>query len=152
MDLDVYFNITIKFDFRFDVILVQDKYKLIVPMKDNSIFLYYVSDGNLYNLLKSTHISIGHGGRDWMIKELSKNYKNISRSDICTFLQICEPCQKKPRSIKKAIFVKPIICTEFNSRCQVDLIEFKFIDGKFKYIMIYQDILTKFVVLRPLEH
>ncbi|XP_029344265.1 SCAN domain-containing protein 3 isoform X1 [Acyrthosiphon pisum] len=137
---------------RFDVILVQDKYKLIVPTKDKSVVLYYVSDGNMYNLLKSTHVSIGHGGRDRMIKELSKNYKNISRSDICTFLQMCEPCQKKQRSIKKAIFVKPIICTEFNSRCQVDLIEFQFIDGKFKYIMIYQDNLTKFVVLRPLEN
>lgn len=66
-------------------------------MKDKSVVLYYVSDGNLYNLLKSTHVSIGHGGRDRMIKELSKKYKNISRSDICTFLQIWEPCQKKKK-------------------------------------------------------
>ncbi|XP_026808717.1 SCAN domain-containing protein 3 isoform X1 [Rhopalosiphum maidis] len=138
---------------RFDVILVQDKHKLIVPMKDKSVVLYYVSDGKLYDLLKSTHVSIGHGGRDRMIKELSKKYKNISRSDICTFLQMCEACQEKQKSIKKATVVKPIICSEFNSRCQVDLIEFQmFSNEKFKYIMIYQDYLTKFVVLRPLEH
>lgn len=152
MDFDVYFNITIKFDFRFDVIFVHDNYKLIVPTKDKSVVLYYVSDGNLYNLLKSTHVLIGHGGRDRMIKELSKNFKNISRSDICTFLQTCEPCQEKQKSIKKAIVEKPIICSEFISRCQVDLIEFKCFDGKFKNIMIYQDYHTKFVVLRPLEH
>jgi len=121
-------------------------------MKDKSVVLYYVSDGNLYNLLKSTHVTIGHGGRDRMIKELSKKYKNISRSDISTFLKICEPCQKKKSSINEAIVVKPIICTEINSRCQVDLIEFQLIDGKFKYIMIYQENLTKFVVLRPIEH
>jgi len=61
---------------------------------------------------------------------------------------MCEPCQKKQSGIKEAIVLKPIICTELNSRCQVDLIEFQFIDEKFKYIMIYQDNLTKFVVLR----
>lgn len=145
--------IIIKFDFRFDVILVQDKHKLIVPMKDKNVVLYYVSDGKLYNLLKSTHISIGHGGRDRMIKELSKKYKNISRSDICTFLQMCETCQEKQKNIKKATVIKPIICSEFNSRCQVDLIEFQlFSNEKFKYIMIYQDYLTKFIVLRPLKH
>lgn len=145
--------ILIKFDFRFDVILVQDKHKLIVPMKDKNVVLYYVSDGKLYNLLKSTHISIGHGGRDRMIKELSKKYKNISRSDICTFLQMCETCQEKQKNIKKATVIKPIICSEFNSRCQVDLIEFQLISNeKFKYIMIYQDNLTKFIVLRPLKH
>ncbi|XP_050054538.1 SCAN domain-containing protein 3 isoform X1 [Aphis gossypii] len=138
---------------RFDVILVQDKHKLIVPMKDKNVVLYYVSDGKLYNLLKSTHISIGHGGRDRMIKELNKKYKNISRSDICTFLQMCETCQEKQKSIKKATVIKPIICSEFNSRCQVDLIEFQlFSNEKFKYIMIYQDYLTKFIVLRPLKH
>jgi len=65
---------------------------------------------------------------------------------------MCEPWQKTQRSIKKTTVATPIISSEFNSRCQVDFIEFKFIDGKFKYIMIYQDNLTKFVVLRPLEH
>jgi len=88
-----------------------------------------------------------------MIKELSKKYKNISRSDICTFLQMCEPCQKRQKNIKKPLVVKPFVCSELNSRCQVDLIEFQsFPDEKFKYIMIYQDNLTKFVVLRPLQH
>jgi len=145
--------IIIKFDFRFDVILVRDKHKLIVPMKNKNVVLYYVSDGKLYNLLKLTHISIGHGGRDQMIKELSKKYKNISRSNICTFYKCVKHARKNKKTIKKATMIKPIICSEFNSRCQVDLIEFQlFSNEKFKYIMIYQDYLTKFIVLRPLKH
>jgi hypothetical protein len=48
--------------------------------------------------------------------------------------------------------VKPIISSEFNSRCQVDLIDFQSnADQFFKFIMVYQDYLTKFVVIRPLQ-
>ncbi|XP_023212590.1 KRAB-A domain-containing protein 2-like, partial [Centruroides sculpturatus] len=39
-----------------------------------------------------------------------------------------------------------------NSRCQVDLIDFQTQpDGKFKFIMVYQDHLAKFILLRALE-
>ncbi|XP_045448769.1 KRAB-A domain-containing protein 2-like [Melitaea cinxia] len=39
-----------------------------------------------------------------------------------------------------------------NSRCQVDLIDFQTQpDGNFKFIMVYQDYLTKFVLLRALQ-
>ncbi|XP_045451043.1 KRAB-A domain-containing protein 2-like [Melitaea cinxia] len=39
-----------------------------------------------------------------------------------------------------------------NSRCQVDLIDFQTQpDGNFKFIMVYQDHLTKFVLLRALQ-
>lgn len=44
-------------------------------MKDKSVVQYNISDRKLYNLLKSTHVSIEHGGRDQMIKKLSKNTK-----------------------------------------------------------------------------
>ncbi|XP_060848294.1 KRAB-A domain-containing protein 2-like isoform X2 [Rhopalosiphum padi] len=87
-----------------------------------------------------------------MIKELGNKYKNITRSDIETFLHFCEPCQQKQKGSKKGVVVKPIISPDFNSRCQVDLIDFQsHPDGKFKFIMVYQDHLTKFVVLKPLE-
>ncbi|XP_050058504.1 SCAN domain-containing protein 3-like [Aphis gossypii] len=87
-----------------------------------------------------------------MIKELGNKYKNITRNDIETFLHFCEPCQQKQKGSKKGVVVKPIISSDFNSRCQVDLIDFQsHPDGKFKFIMVYQDHLTKFVVLKPLE-
>lgn len=132
--------------------MVQECEKLIFPITNENKVLYYVSDNELYEILNSTHSSIGHGGRDRMVKELSTKYKNITRTDIELFLQLCEPCQKKQKGIKKGIVVKPLIFTEFNSRCQVDLIDFQsHKDGKYKFIMVYQDHLTKFIVLKPLE-
>ena len=41
--------------------------------------------------------------------------------------------------------------SEFNSRCQVDLIDFQFqSDRENKFIMVYQDHLTKFVIFKCL--
>ena len=87
-----------------------------------------------------------------MLKEICSKYANITRNDILLYLQLCVSCQKKQKDIKKGIVVKPIICTEFNSRCQVDLIDFQSQSDKdFEFIMVYQDHLTKFVILRALK-
>lgn len=49
--------------------------------------------------------------------------------------------------------VKPITSKDFNSRGQVDLIDMQSMpDGEFKWILVYQDHLTKFCVLRPLPN
>ncbi|VVC46293.1 Ribonuclease H-like domain,Integrase, catalytic core [Cinara cedri] len=117
---------------RYDVLVVQGNMKLIFSVKDDNVVLYYVPTSELFDILQTTHIS-GHGGHDRMIKELRNKYKNIPRS-------------------KKGVVVKPIISSDFNSRCQVDLIDFQsHPDGKFKFIMVYQDHLTKFFVFKPLE-
>ncbi|KAL4152711.1 hypothetical protein QTP88_000544 [Uroleucon formosanum] len=137
---------------RYDVLVVQGKTKLIFPVKDDNVVLYCVLTSELFDILQATHISIGHGGRDQMINELGNKYKNITRNDIETFLHFCEPCQQKQKGSKKRVVVTPIISSDFKSRCQVDLIDFQsHPDGKFKFIMVYQDHLTKFVVLKPLK-
>ncbi|GFY06886.1 KRAB-A domain-containing protein 2 [Trichonephila clavipes] len=66
-------------------------------------------------------------------------------------IHLCEPCQKKQKSIKKGIVVKPMIFSEFNSRCQVNLIDIQSQpDREYKFIMVYQNHLTKFVILKSL--
>ncbi|GFU78453.1 KRAB-A domain-containing protein 2 [Trichonephila clavipes] len=53
---------------------------------------------------------------------------------------------------KKGIVVKPMISSKLNSRCQIDLIDLQsYRDDEYKFIMVYQDHLTKFVQLRPLK-
>ncbi|CAG4979166.1 unnamed protein product [Parnassius apollo] len=138
---------------RYDVLTIDQKSKLIFPVKDTTItIIYYACDSELFGILHEAHIQIGHGGRDRMMKEVGSHYKNITRKDIETYLELCEPCQQKQKNIKKGIVVKPIISSEFNSRCQVDLIDFRSQpDGDNKFIMVYQDHLTKFVVLKPLK-
>jgi len=73
------------------MLVVQGKTKLIFPVKDDNVVLYYVLTSELFDILQATHVSIGHGGRDRMIKELGNKYKNITRSCIETFLHFCEP-------------------------------------------------------------
>lgn len=138
---------------RYDVLVVQNKNNLIFPVKSEvNRVLYYVKDSDLFDILHSVHVSIGHGGRDRMLKELSSRYKNVTRKDAEIFLQLCEPCQQKQKSQKKGIVTKPLIFSEFNSRCQVDLIDFQsHPDGNKKFILVYQDHLTKFIVLKALE-
>lgn len=137
----------------YDILVVQQIKKLIFPVTADDKILFYVNDNELYEILKTTHESIGHGGRDRMISELSRKYKNITRCDVEVFLHLCEPCQQKQKGVKKGVVVKPIISPEFNSRCQVDLIDFQsHPDGKYKFIVVYQDHLTKFIILKALEY
>jgi len=52
----------------------------------------------------------------------------------------------KKKHIAKGVVAKPILSKEFNSRGQVDLMDFQSnSDGNYKFLMVYQDHLTKFV-------
>ena len=106
----------------------------------------------LFNVIHEAHIAVGHGGRTRMIKELNRKYKNVTVESIVTYLGLCEPCQKKQKTLKKGIVVKPILHNEMNSRWQVDLIDMHSNpDRDMKFILVYQDHLTKPVLLPSLH-
>jgi hypothetical protein len=65
---------------------------------------------------------------------------------------MCIDCQRKRvRPMTKGVVVRPILSKEFSARGQVDLIDMQSLPhGSFKWIMVYQDHLTKFVVIRAL--
>lgn len=112
---------------------------------------YYVSDEDLFEVLHAAHIKIGHGGRDRMLYELNTGYKNITSQQIVIFVQCCEVCEKKKSGMKKGVVVKPLVFSQFNSRAQLDLIDLQSQpDRDFHFVFVYQDHLTKFVVLRAL--
>jgi hypothetical protein len=98
------------------------------------------------------HINTGHGGRDKMMKELNKKYANITRDVINLYKEMCEECQLKKRKVaSKGLVIKPLLSKDFNSRGQVDLVDMQSMrDGNYRFIMHYQDHLTKFSVLRAL--
>ncbi|XP_068247605.1 KRAB-A domain-containing protein 2-like [Palaemon carinicauda] len=114
--------------------------------------VYYVSIEDTFDIVKRAHVATGHGGRDRMTKELQVKYDNIQRDTTELFKSLCLECQKKrKRPMTKDVVVKPILSTEFSSRGQVDLIDMQSMSCRtFKWIMVYQDHLTKFCVLRPL--
>ena len=138
---------------RFDVVEIGGVKKLTARNEGNTNNIkYYLTADELYDIIDAAHIAVGHGGRDRMLAETSKKFANITKEMICLFLSMCMVCQQKKTKKKKGLVSKPILHTEMNSRCQVDLIDFQTQpDGKFKFILVYQDHLTKFVLLRPLE-
>lgn len=83
--------------------VVQGKIKLIFPVKYNNVVMYYVCNNEVFDVLQITHLSIGYGGRGWMIKELGNKYKNTTHNDIKIFLDFCESCQRKQKCLKKRI-------------------------------------------------
>lgn len=138
---------------RYAVVIIENKSKLIYPVKEGtSNFQYYVKDSELFYLLHDSHLAIGHGGRDRMLKELTSKYKNVTRHDVKLYIHLCEQCQRKQKVVKKGAVVKSTVFSDFISHCQVDLIDFQSQpDREYKFIMVYQGHLTKFVVLCPLE-
>ncbi|GFX28338.1 KRAB-A domain-containing protein 2 [Trichonephila clavipes] len=138
---------------RFDVLRIKDEEKLIVPLKRGKTNLqYYITNDELFSVLYETHIRTGHGGRARMLKELQIKYKNIASEAVMLYLNLCKQCQMKHSAHKKGIFVEPIISSELNFRCQVDLIDLQSNrEGEYKFKMVYQDNFTKFVQLRTLK-
>lgn len=141
---------------RFDVCCIGDVEKLIIPVsrsvENTDNLKYYVKNEEMFDVLHEIHVSIGHGGRNRMIVESKKKYANITQDVILLYLRLCKPCQMKQKSTRKGLVVKPILSNELNSRCQVDLIDMQTNpDGPYRFILVYQDHLTKFIQLHALQ-
>ena len=136
---------------RYDVVQTGNTVKLIYPVAEGSSSIkYYVQKEDIFDVIHDAHLAIGHGGRNRMIKETQTKYKNITAESIMLYLSLCVPCLKKSKVPKKGLVIKPMIFSEMNSRAQVDLIDMQSQpDGDLKWILVYQDHLTKFVQLRP---
>lgn len=70
---------TVKKDYRnirtYDVICINDKERLIKTIsQDNDGVGYYVINEELFDILRSTHTTIGHGGCDRMMVEIKLKY------------------------------------------------------------------------------
>ena len=138
---------------RYDIIVVGGSEKLVAPINgEDASVQYYVQVDEIYDILNDTHLSIGHGGRTRMLKEIQKIYRNITVEQIMLFLNLCETCQKKANLKRKGLVIRPMISDEMNSRAQIDLIDMQSqADNDFKFIFVYQDHLTKYVQLCPLK-
>ena len=99
----------------------------------------------MHPLIKRAYIGVGHGGIHQTNKELKRQYANISRETIRIFGSNCEQCiLKQKRSEMSKLVLKPILSADFNSRGQVDLVDFQSVpDNEYKWIMHYQDNFTK---------
>ncbi|XP_041357602.1 KRAB-A domain-containing protein 2-like [Gigantopelta aegis] len=138
---------------KYELLQCGDVQKLIRKKLNQEHPLYFATIDKTFDIIKCAHIASGHGGQDKMIKEINKNYANITQDAIILFKSMCIECQRKRKqTATKGIVVKPILSKDFSSRAQVDLIDMQSkCQGQHKWIMVYQDHLTKFCILRPLK-
>lgn len=82
---------------KYDVITINGKDRLIKPVAETteSKVLYYVTNGELFDIIHNAHLAIGHGGRNRMVSEINKLYCNITKETIMIYLRLCTQCQKK---------------------------------------------------------
>ena len=138
---------------KYEVLLCGDVEKLIKKRKSpEDRPIYHATIEDTYDIINKAHIETGHGSRDRMLKRLGQKYANITSDAVELFKSYCRVDQeKKKRPKTTGVVVRPILSSEFNSRSQVDLVDMQLSpQGQFKWIMIYQCHLTKFVILRPL--
>ena len=119
--------------------------------------LKVVPRDSLFDLFERVHIEGGkHLGReDSLFSVLKQRYCGFSKEVIQVYLNSCSECQlQKCKKQLKSTVTKPIRTSDFASRGQVDLIDLQNtheVNRPYNFLMVYQDHLTRFVVLRPLQ-
>lgn len=86
---------------RFDIVDVQGKQRLVAARTDNDDkdFRFFVSIEEMYDIIDYTHKKMNHGGRDRLWPILSKQYANIPREVIQTYLKMCDYCCKRRKRV-----------------------------------------------------
>ena len=86
---------------RFDIVDVQGKQRLVAARTDNDEkdVRFFVSIEEMYDIIDYTHKKMNHGGRDRLWPILSKQYANIPREVIQTYLKMCDYCCKRRKRI-----------------------------------------------------
>jgi hypothetical protein len=93
-----------------------------------------------------------HRGRNRMMAVLKIKYCNATTEAVMAYLDLCSNCQVKQSNPKRGLVTKPILHSAFNSRAQINLIDKQSRNyNNYRYIMNYQNHLTKFVILKPLK-
>ena len=92
------------------------------------------------------------GGPEWR-NTLVEHGSHVPRPVIQLFLDLCQICQAtRGRKSTQKIVHKPIIPDVVGQRGQADLVDLQMVpDNGYKFILNYQDCLSKYVILRPLK-
>ena len=108
----------------------------------------------VFDIIHRCHEQVSHGKVILTWKKTKQYYSNISQEMVKEYIDLCSICgtqeASKPAKMK---LLKPILSKTFNDREQVDLVDMQSIpDGEYKWILHFQDHLTKFTYLRALKN
>jgi len=106
---------------------------------------------DLYEIIQSHHLLKHHAASRNTWNSIRECYSNISRDIINKYVSLCS-CRVNQRMPSPPESVTPLLSKTFNDRGQMDLIDIQsnIYDGM-AWILHYQDHLTKFSYLRPLQ-
>ena len=110
--------------------------------------------GELFDCILEAHLLITHGKAEKTWNAVKRKYSNVSRNICEMFVSTCPECvMKSSTSQTRKIPLQPILSNTFNDRGQMDCIDMQATpDGEYKWILHYQDNLTKFSYLRALRN
>nr|XP_049695688.1 uncharacterized protein LOC110378636 [Helicoverpa armigera] len=136
---------------KYDTINIGDEKVLILKRKSHTDpTVRIVPSSEFYQLIYEAHVETGHGRRDKIISALKDKYV-VPIWAINIFLKLCKTCIAKKSLPKRGTVVKPT-SDDFDRRGHVDLVDFQSSpDNDYKWLLQYQDHLTKFCFLRPLK-
>ena len=138
---------------RYEIVTIGETEFLVSKKNSAENLIYFVANEHIFEKIHEIHLNHGHGGVNKMMKHVKEKYENITVEAIKLYISLCDQCERRRDKVsRKSVIVKPIKSTDYNSRCQVDLVDMqsKPIRG-YKWILNYQDHFTKFVHLRPLK-
>ena len=117
----------------------------------------FITIERIYQFIKKAHERHFHPGIKKTFVEVRKMVENIKINHVKTYLSLCYYCtyvknkNQRDKNTLLGLGKKSIISHSFNSRAQVDLIDIRCLKMKeWRYVLNYQDNLTKFCHLKPL--
>ncbi|XP_055921388.1 KRAB-A domain-containing protein 2-like isoform X2 [Eupeodes corollae] len=141
---------------RFDIITIDSCDKLIQRNENGQEItraIHYCKASDMFEAIHSAHLKIGHKKEKGMELELKKMYCNITREVIAIYLKLCQTCALKKKYKETTSSTKvDALPEDLNSRCQIGIIDMEVETHQgFRFVLNYQDHLTKFLILRPLK-
>ena len=106
---------------------------------------------NLFDILHTIHVAVGHGKVRKMEAAIKQKYSNIGRGALEAFCKVCSVCiEGNPRQPQRAGY-RPIITKGLNRRGQIDLIDMQSnCQNGMKWLAVYQDHGLKFAYMKAL--
>lgn len=136
---------------KYEVITTSSEEYLIAKKKHYSEpTVRIVPREHYYDLLSEIHLSSGHGGRDKMLQDIKSKFY-IPKKAVEIFVQLCPVCNLN-RNRYRNTHVRPLMSGNSSEGGQFELIDFQSCtDGEYKWLLVYENIATKFITVRPLK-
>ena len=95
---------------RYDLLTIGEKDKLVNKehLGNQSGLIFYCATSEMYDIIHTAHLQIGHKREKAMENEIKNKYFNVTREVIHIYLDLCQSCALKKKAKSKGLVVKPL--------------------------------------------